>query len=351
MPVFVKTLSDIVALFLQALRLAVVLPSIILVGLNLTFVWPLFEDIPALQRWIGEDISTTTMTILAVFLTLLSSYILVVLNIPIIRFFEGYPLLPTKIGKRLQVSNHRRVQYLQQQIENLDKKVRSFEADVNEQSGDELVEIRQAELERNAFNLELSWLYPHHQTWRILPTRLGNVIAAAEEYSGHLYGLDSVVFWPFLAPILERKGYAPFIEREKAVLDFLLNMSVVSLFFGCELVYIDLLLSRWNLPMALLEIGIASVIGFCFYLLSIQGALGWGYTIRTSFVLFKDDLGDQLGLKRAEDYYEERVQWKRASRFFRDHDVTPGRYVFDYTPEKWKRRIAEGGKPNDKKPT
>jgi len=44
MTVFIKTISDLVALFLQALRLSVVLPATLFVGLNLAFILPRFEQ-------------------------------------------------------------------------------------------------------------------------------------------------------------------------------------------------------------------------------------------------------------------------------------------------------------------
>ncbi len=37
---------------------------------------------------------------------------------------------------------------------------------------------------------------------RILPTRLGNVLRAAEDYSMSRYGLDGVFWWPRLEPLL-----------------------------------------------------------------------------------------------------------------------------------------------------
>ncbi len=335
MSVFVKTLSDIVALFLQALRLSVVIPSFILVGLNIAFIVPLFEQ-TRVYELLQEHKPLFPVAVVVLFFVLLGAYVLAVLNVPIIRFFEGYPLLPLRIGKRLRISNYRRVRYLQEQIQQLDEEVTQSD----QASQDAPARIRECELMRNIFNHELCWMYPHHQTWRVLPTRLGNAIAAAEEYPGHLYGIDAVTFWHFLAPLLEKSGYASYVEKEKALLDFLLNMAVVTLVFGAELVYVDILRYQllWALPWdklltwlsALAKLGTAVVLAFCFYLMAIRGAVSWGYTIRTAFVLHKESLRQKLGLAQAEGFYEERILWRLASRFYRDHDVTPGRYIFKF---------------------
>jgi len=345
--IFVKTLSDLVALFLQALRLSVVLPSFILVGLNITVVWPLLED-TRFYRILVEQESAVPIGIIVVFLVLLGAYVLAVLNIPIIRFFEGYPLLPYRIGKRLRTSNYRRILYLQEQVQRLDQEAKRYQElayeESDEETGHALISARECEFMRNALNHELIWMYPHHQTWRVLPTRLGNAIAAAEEYPGHLFGIDSVTFWPFLAPILEKDGYASFVEKEKTLLDFLLNMAVVTLFFGAELVYVDILLRRFDWILSPAKMAAALILAFCFYLLSIQGAISWGYTIRAAFVLYKEELHKRLGLQPAEGYYHERVIWKYATRFYRDHDPTPAGYIFEYEPGNGEgQKKTEGG--------
>ena len=322
MSVFVKAISELVALFLQALRFSYILPAIIFVGLNLAFILP--DVAPSYQQVLSETDGLLFLFTLALCsVVLLVAYALTILNLPIIRFFEGYalPAIPF-VGERLRLSHYRRVLYLQRQIEKFEQAAEEYT-----KRGD-TGRAALCQARRNAFNTELIWLYPHHQLWRILPTRLGNVIAAAEEYPEQLFGIDSVTFWPFLVPILEEEKYASFIEKEKALLDFPLNLAVVSLVFGAEAIYFDILLQNWDWVLSPAKLLIAVVLAFCFYLLSIQGAISWGYTIRTAFVLYRKHLRQKLGLIPVQDYYGERVLWKRASRFYRDHDPTPAQYIF-----------------------
>ena len=53
---------------------------------------------------------------------------------------------------------------------------------------------------------------------RLLPTALGNVLRAAEDRHGQRYGLESVVVWPRLFPLLPPE-YAQTIEDEVTQLD------------------------------------------------------------------------------------------------------------------------------------
>lgn len=342
MTVFIKTLSDLVALFLQSLRLSVSLPATVFVGLNLALVMPSFERTWLYQQ-LGFDDNDTPVVFVLLFAIILVSYILTVLNIPIIRFFEGYPLLNTPNGFERRDKKYREMCQLRRKIDLLNSDLAMWLEQVEtekDQFKKERAErfARAIELQLNGTNAKLSWQYPQHQTWRILPTRLGNVIAAAEEYPGQLFGIDSVTFWPFLAPILSKEGYASFIEREKANLDFLLNMAVISVVFSFEYIYLDFLMS----PYAFIDfrfwlmIGVKLIVAiglaYAFYRWAIQGALSWGFTIRVAFVLFRNQLRKKLGLRTPEDFGDENNLWEEARRYFADLEWSRGEYILMYPP-------------------
>jgi len=334
---FVKAISDLLALLLQALRLSAILPAAVFVTLNAIFVLPQLrgtEVYDTLQCYSSSFFWGS----LAVVAVLLIGYSLAVLNISIIRLFEGYPLLAFSLGRRLRLSNLRRIEYLQSKVKLLNADIQMWrkreENPTSPQDRERAkVERQRCELERNLLAAELAWMHPQHQTWRTLPTRLGNVIAAAEEYSGHLYEMDSVTLWPYLTPVLTQEGYAPFIEKEKATFDFLLNMTVLTLLFGVELAYVEVLLYGFQWGPVLFQLGLATTVAFGFYLLSIQGALSWGFTIRTAFVLYRGHLRERLGLKRPKTYTKERILWKKTSAFFREHDRIQGDLIFSYKSE------------------
>jgi hypothetical protein len=335
MTTFVKAFSDLLALLLQAMRLSAVLPATLFVILNAIFVLPQFEGTEFYDILQKYALSFSINGII-VFSILLISYSLMVLNIPIIRLFEGYPFLTCWLGRQLRQSHQHRMERIKSSIALLDENIQKCQEQEKKPLSSEGIRgrRRQYEIERNLLVDELALTYPQHQVWRTLPTQLGNVIAAAEEYPSHLYEMDSVTLWPYLTPILTKEGYAPFIEKEKSIFDFLLNMTVLILLFGVELAYVGLLLYGLQWQAIILPLGLTITVAFGFYKLSIQGALGWGFTIRTAFVLYRGHLRKQLGLKRPKTHTQERVLWRKTSVFFRDHARIQGDLIFDYKPEK-----------------
>lgn len=366
MTTFVNSFSDLIALFLQALRLSVLLPAFMFVGLQYVIVVPALRE-TRLYHLYNQAASPTATAILGIILVILIAYILTALNTAIIRFFEGY--FPLPLSSWLCSTNQQRLVYIDSEMLQLDEKISRLKEDAEaldraaQKLADEEVDphgVAQLKLKVDAqqrrreshkyemqwfqYNAELRWYYPYHQPWRVLPTRLGNIIAAAEEYPNYLYGIDAVTFWPYLNPILTKEGYASFIDREKSIFDFLLNFAVLALFFGAEVFYLDIIMGRplWQ-PIA--KVAVAISVAFCFYLLSLQGALSWGYTIRTAFVLYKDKLREAIGLVQPHDYADEVNVWRSASQFYRDHMSTVGQTIFN------PRVVGSSSQSKDSSPT
>jgi hypothetical protein len=350
-----KLLSDPIAFILKTLRISVVIPASVLVGLSIVALLPWFESVSAYETLRFEE-SAVPVTVTFLIATALVSYALTVWNAPIIELFMGTFWSFSFIGNWLRVRKHRRLFRIQDRIQALDHKAEQQVSSLDpadkpneEDRESKLINFRGHITNRNALIGELSWMYPHHQPWRVLPTRLGNVVASAQEHPSHLYGLDAVVFWPYLAPILDKNGYAVFVEREKSSLDFLLNMAIITAAFGIELVLLDVAFSRFNLLRTVLVMLCTGAIVFLFYQGSIMSALRWSHTYRIAFTLYRDQLRERLGLRQPNDFYDERNLWRKASRFYRDHDVTPSRSIFDYTAEGRKAQIAGREESDDTK--
>jgi len=187
--------------------------------------------------------------------------------------------------------------------------------------------------EKHLLEAEKLFMYPANK-WRILPTRLGNIIASAEDYPQQLFGIDTVLLWPYIVPTLAENGYSKFVEREKAIFDLLLNTTVLVAVFGLEIGCLDALSNglTWRLPIELTLIGGAT---YALCRLTTHGAMGWGLTIRAAFVLYRDKLREALGLVRPESYTQERKLWKRASEFYRGEPaeaiaIEPSQRLFNY---------------------
>ncbi len=348
MGAFVKKVSDLLSLLIQQFRLAAFVPAAILVIANVVFVLPLAQQAPFLSKWInsfdplpeGSDLTVMVMG------TIVVGYTLAALNIPIIRFFEGYSLLgwPGSILYRSQVRVFR---YLKQKAREYEKKAEELGRLASERNNsDLLVHARYYQLLAKIVQQRLLWEYPGEEEWRLLPTRLGNVIAAAEAFPNKLYRLDAVALWPYLVPILVQRGFTALMEKEKSVMDFLLNMSVISIVLGGELGILTFFRPGYSLAWlrGLYLFALFGLVGFVFYLFSIPGAMGWGLSFRAAFVLYKDELRRVLGLVSPKDYYDELWLWQQVSKFYRDKDSWAGRLVFRYPRDHENALGEEGGR-------
>ncbi|WP_217572377.1 hypothetical protein [Streptomyces sp. GbtcB7] len=98
--------------------------------------------------------------------------------------------------------------------------------------------LEEAELalreQRSTIHQQLFLRYPQPPV-QPLPTRLGNVIRAAEQYPRIRYGLDPVVIWPRLQPVLPAE-YADSMRTAKAGVDLLCTLAAYMCLFGLPLV-------------------------------------------------------------------------------------------------------------------
>jgi hypothetical protein len=115
-----------------------------------------------------------------------------------------------------------------------------------------------------------------------MPTRLGNVLRAAESRPGHRYGLDAVVCWVRLWLTLPEQAHGE-IEAARGRLDEGVRLWLWSLLF---VVWTPL--SWWALAVAM----VGMVIG---YRLAVTGAVVYGQLVLASFDLYRKGLYEALG--------------------------------------------------------
>jgi hypothetical protein len=162
--------------------------------------------------------------------------------------------------------------------------------------------------------LDAEWrAYPH--TYSLLPTRLGNLLRAAEEHPDVRYGLVAGVVWPHLWLVLPdnaRKDISEARERLNAAV----RLCIWGLLF---LVWLPCTLSGPHVPLpptfglAWISVAVANVLteGWPFFVG--VGLAYWGYRralaaaqvygdlLRAAFDLYRDDLFDELGWPMVED--------------------------------------------------
>jgi hypothetical protein len=201
----------------------------------------------------------------------------------------------------------------------LSKQIRRYE--VGNRRRDRLAERREAlnewlKMERRLREQEVRDYFPSEET-PILPTTLGNTIAAFEDYPWTRYGIDAIVLWPRLLPTLTKENYAAYVEREKAALDFALNICFLLLVLGVEIVYVGLLFGGECVDWV---IAICSVLLFAYgvYGVAVAAAYNWGTTVRVAFDLYRYHLLRALYGRPPHNFSAERKMWQRISQFVRE---------------------------------
>jgi hypothetical protein len=234
------------------------------------------------------------------FLVTLLSYLLQAWTGPIIRFYEGYTW-PKWLANLLQKA---------------------------------LSERRSS---KNDFNRHI--YFPRNEALD-RPTRLGNILTAAEEHSYQLYRLEAIYWWPRLTPLLS-EAFRAQIDTAFTPLIALLNLSFLFTLLALSIALASILFTLLALSLALslaLPIPIFLIIkevdpwlilgGFCgatlmatsAYLAATYQAVGYGNTIRVAFDLYRHEILRQMHIRVPDNLVEERLLWEALNR-----------WIFDYT--------------------
>jgi hypothetical protein len=163
----------------------------------------------------------------------------------------------------------------------------------------------------------------------VLSTELGNVIAAWEHYPFRRYGIDAIVLWPRLAPLLS-KPVAEAIGMAKARFDFFLNVLILFPVWG--LLRSTILAQTgetWRRAIWLLA-GIGAAV--LAWRMCIATATEWGNTVKAAFDLHRLDVLKQMGVSipaswpetNERDIWRE-VVWPMKFDYKPTHCVEPGR--------------------------
>jgi hypothetical protein len=142
---------------------------------------------------------------------------------------------------------------------------------------------------------------------RLLPTTLGNVLRSAEDRVPVRYGLDSVVIWPRLFPLLP-ESFAKDLEDEVTQLDVSIRLTVTWAAAGlagasiiCLHPQSTLLHPAWVLIPALLMI-----LSRVSYRSAIESALAHGQDIEVALDLYRDKVLEQTRMPEPIDLRSER---------------------------------------------
>ena len=218
------------------------------------------------------------------------------LQLSLVKMLEGYwsSFFPISIMKKWGTEWHRK------RRQRLDEATRT-------RSDSRPPEDKQERMSAAAHRLRS--FYPSEE--RLLPTTLGNVLRAAEDFPNRRYGLDGVVLWPRLYPLLPDK-MTNILADQRNQLDLAARFSGIFL-VATITSFAFLYKQTWwlSVPAATLFLAWLSYKG------AVAAALAYGNSIQTAYDLYRFDLLKALHLPLPVDRDSEKKSNRELSDFLR----------------------------------
>jgi hypothetical protein len=259
--------------------------------------------------------------------TVIIGFTLTALNTFVLKMFEGYviPLPVNFLYRKAKRIHQRKAQRLKWKRDWLKHQIlkREESAPYPGQKDELRVLRRRYYGVASRYNLN----YPE-DPGDVMPTRFGNTLKAAENYPRERYGFDGVIIWPRLFQVIPNE-YKLNIDSVRNELSFLVNMSVLSIFFSflCILAVFYTMLKvkgagsdpsfyfqflKDAIPFLFIA-AISLAIARFFYEASIFSVGSYGLVVRSSFDLFRMDLLKKLHVPRPENSNKEFYAWKELN--------------------------------------
>lgn len=211
------------------------------------------------------------------------------LEFRLVRLLEGYPR-----GTLLRPLFHRLRGRQAKRWQALDRVANDGESSLDER-------LRAAEALRYGFP---------PQEERVLPTKLGNVLRAAEDRAGEYYGWSTVAAWPRLYMLLPDQA-ASLVADARNQLDLACRFTVS---FAVSAVIVFALLVQYG-AWCLLAL-LLGVISWVSYLAAIEAGSNYGAVIQSVFDLYRLELLRAMHLPMPHDAEDERKISAAVSRWF-----------------------------------
>jgi hypothetical protein len=239
------------------------------------------------QSW--EIYQQVTAILAALLVVFISSLAIRAVQLPVIRFLEGYwPWPLNHIASCIVSKNQKNFGEKYKELRELKQKEKDKSITPKEQD--------------RLFQLE-DWAHCNPASAKdLLPTRLGNLLRSREMASSRKYGLDALICWPRLWCLL------PECIQDN------LNSSRDVLNQQAELWLWGLLFLFWTAlnPYVVL---ISLIWMFLAYRMTQQTAVVYGDLMETAFDLYRFSLYDALGWPRPKNSSEEKVAGARLTEF------------------------------------
>jgi hypothetical protein len=153
---------------------------------------------------------------------------------------------------------------------------------------------------------------------RLLPTRLGNILRAAEDEAGQRYGLDTVTMWPRLFPYVGARLATAIMETQDQ-LDMCVRLCLSS---GLAAIISAMLLltEGWGLAVP----AATALLAWICYQAAIRAAENYGDAMHVAFDLHRFDMISALHYPLPDDLETEQSYNEALSDFFAVHEPLGG---------------------------
>jgi hypothetical protein len=240
------------------------------------------------------DGASWLLTLAALLGITLVAWLLSFLGRPLVRLAEGYGW-PAPLRKGFLRLSHRQWARLQRRHgEAIERGDRAREAEVHA---------------RRFFH------YPHRRE-ALLPTRLGNILRAAERYPNDVYGLDGVFWWPRLFPLLPENVQAMVNDAYTGML------AALNLLAG-ELLLMGMILgfsARHDLRAALLPLLGLLLLARLAWASALGAAQELGEAVRVAYDEYRFLILETLRIPLPLSPEEERALWPRLTAWLYSYD-------------------------------
>jgi hypothetical protein len=238
-----------------------------------------------------EDSNWWTLLVVGLFVVLLSSLLVQSLVLPALRLLEGY--LPrwfwlARLRMPLVVWQHRHTTSLREQYNTIAEG--AIDQPLTREQREEIIHLEQ-QLRQFPANPD-----------DLMPTRLGNILRAAERRPTDKYGLDAIICWPRLWLLLPDTA-----RQELGVARASLDMDIRIIIWG-SLLFVWSFWAWWSVLVALLVVGFA-------YRRAIGAATVYGDLLEAAFDLYRLQLYDALSLPRPTSPAEEPAHGQRLTEY------------------------------------
>jgi hypothetical protein len=273
-------------------------------------------EVPAASSWVQLIRDALT----ALVLPMLVGVLLLALNTSVIRFFEGsHGWQRVLLGPVLRRNQKRARTLYRDLVKTKEEYTRQLSrvdpgGPPDPQTLQKLASLAlQMQEELNKIDMKAPVQSLPRREQAVMPTALGNAFAVMEEYSYERYGMDAMIFWPRLRPLVEEAAGAQ-LTNYKIVLDMLLNIALLAGVFGIECWVLAAVHVAW-LPViaGVVAVGMA----YAAYAGGVQTAWALKEVAAGCFDFNRHLVLEKFGLKAPDDLEGEQLVWLRLGQFLR----------------------------------